>query len=149
MNFKNVTKTWILIGGAVAGLIVLSQASVSFASLRADSADLNRTLDNCEKKALFHLQENLAHVAQISGTNEIGNLSVVSMQEQTTSRNLIVYKVKVLRTNLSGDPVGCLAKLSESGLELNRPNAIEVCAVSYRDRGGKYQGQVGVTLPRT
>jgi dCTP deaminase len=25
----------------------------------------------------------------------------------------------------------------------------EVCAVSYRDRGGKYQGQQGVTLPRT
>lgn len=24
----------------------------------------------------------------------------------------------------------------------------EVCAVSYRDRGGKYQGQQGVTLPR-
>ena len=27
--------------------------------------------------------------------------------------------------------------------------ASEVCSVSYRDRGGKYQGQVGVTLPRT
>ncbi|CCD29281.1 Deoxycytidine triphosphate deaminase (dCTP deaminase) [Candidatus Glomeribacter gigasporarum BEG34] len=25
----------------------------------------------------------------------------------------------------------------------------EVCAVSYQDRGGKYQGQNGVTLPRT
>ncbi len=25
----------------------------------------------------------------------------------------------------------------------------EVCAVSYRDRGGKYQGQQGVTLPKT
>ena len=25
----------------------------------------------------------------------------------------------------------------------------EVCEVSYRDRGGKYQGQLGVTLPRT
>ncbi|QAX82064.1 dCTP deaminase [Candidatus Pseudomonas adelgestsugas] len=25
----------------------------------------------------------------------------------------------------------------------------EVCAVSYRDRAGKYQGQCGVTLPRT
>ncbi len=24
----------------------------------------------------------------------------------------------------------------------------EVCAISYRDRGGKYQGQQGVTLPR-
>jgi len=24
----------------------------------------------------------------------------------------------------------------------------EVCAVSYRDRGGKYMGQVGVTLPK-
>ncbi len=24
----------------------------------------------------------------------------------------------------------------------------EACAVSYRDRGGKYQGQTGVTLPR-
>ena len=24
----------------------------------------------------------------------------------------------------------------------------EVCEVSYRDRGGKYQGQTGVTLPR-
>ena len=24
----------------------------------------------------------------------------------------------------------------------------EVCSVSYRDRGGKYQGQTGVTLPR-
>jgi dCTP deaminase len=27
--------------------------------------------------------------------------------------------------------------------------ADEVCAVSYRDRAGKYQGQTGVTLPRT
>ena len=26
--------------------------------------------------------------------------------------------------------------------------ATEVCAVSYRDRGGKYQGQQGVTLPK-
>lgn len=26
--------------------------------------------------------------------------------------------------------------------------AEDVCAVSYRDRGGKYQGQTGVTLPR-
>jgi len=25
----------------------------------------------------------------------------------------------------------------------------QVCETSYRDRGGKYQGQVGVTLPRT
>ncbi|HHB13481.1 MAG TPA: dCTP deaminase, partial [Chromatiales bacterium] len=25
----------------------------------------------------------------------------------------------------------------------------ETCAVSYRDRGGKYQGQRGVTLPKT
>ena len=25
----------------------------------------------------------------------------------------------------------------------------EVCETSYRDRGGKYQGQKGVTLPRT
>ncbi|MCP5328387.1 MAG: dCTP deaminase [Steroidobacteraceae bacterium] len=25
----------------------------------------------------------------------------------------------------------------------------EVCATSYRDRGGKYQGQQGVTLPKT
>lgn len=27
--------------------------------------------------------------------------------------------------------------------------ADEVCATSYRDRAGKYQGQTGVTLPRT
>ncbi len=26
--------------------------------------------------------------------------------------------------------------------------ADEVCEVSYRDRGGKYQGQIGVTLPK-
>jgi len=25
----------------------------------------------------------------------------------------------------------------------------EICEISYRDRGGKYQGQTGVTLPRT
>ena len=25
----------------------------------------------------------------------------------------------------------------------------EPCEVTYKDRGGKYQGQVGVTLPRT
>lgn len=25
----------------------------------------------------------------------------------------------------------------------------EICEVSYKDRGGKYQGQTGVTLPRT
>ncbi len=25
----------------------------------------------------------------------------------------------------------------------------EVCETSYKDRGGKYQGQIGVTLPRT
>jgi dCTP deaminase len=24
-----------------------------------------------------------------------------------------------------------------------------VCETSYKDRGGKYQGQVGVTLPKT
>ena len=27
--------------------------------------------------------------------------------------------------------------------------ADEICEVSYRDRGGKYQGQIGVTLPKT
>lgn len=27
--------------------------------------------------------------------------------------------------------------------------ADEVCEISYKDRGGKYQGQTGVTLPRT
>ena len=27
--------------------------------------------------------------------------------------------------------------------------ADEACAVSYRDRAGKYQGQIGVTLPKT
>ena len=25
----------------------------------------------------------------------------------------------------------------------------EVCETSYKDRGGKYQGQTGVTLPKT
>jgi dCTP deaminase len=25
----------------------------------------------------------------------------------------------------------------------------EICETSYRDRGGKYQGQRGVTLPKT
>ncbi len=25
----------------------------------------------------------------------------------------------------------------------------EVCSTSYRDRGGKYMGQTGVTLPKT
>jgi dCTP deaminase len=24
----------------------------------------------------------------------------------------------------------------------------EICETSYKDRGGKYQGQVGVTLPK-
>ncbi|SJM66058.1 MULTISPECIES: dCTP deaminase [Psychrobacter] len=28
-------------------------------------------------------------------------------------------------------------------------DADDVCETSYKDRGGKYQGQVGVTLPRT
>ncbi len=27
--------------------------------------------------------------------------------------------------------------------------ADDICETSYRDRGGKYQGQTGVTLPRT
>jgi dCTP deaminase len=27
--------------------------------------------------------------------------------------------------------------------------ADDVCETSYKDRGGKYQGQKGVTLPRT
>ena len=27
-------------------------------------------------------------------------------------------------------------------------DAEDVCEISYRDRGGKYQGQSGVTLPR-
>ena len=30
-----------------------------------------------------------------------------------------------------------------------RADADDVCETSYRDRGGKYQGQRGVTLPRT
>ena len=25
----------------------------------------------------------------------------------------------------------------------------EVCATSYKDRGGKYKGQTGVTMPKT
>ena len=28
-------------------------------------------------------------------------------------------------------------------------DADDVCQISYKDRGGKYQGQTGVTLPKT
>jgi hypothetical protein len=28
-------------------------------------------------------------------------------------------------------------------------DADDICETSYKDRGGKYQGQTGVTLPRT
>ena len=39
--------------------------------------------------------------------------------------------------------------LSLAGIEFAPGESDEVCETSYRDRGGKYQGQTGVTLPRT
>jgi len=132
MNFKTLAKNWMMIGGAVAGLAILSHSSSSAASINIANAEVNLSLDHCEKKALLHLQESLAQVAQISGTNEIGDLTVLAMHEKTTSRNLTIYEVKVLRTNLNGEPVGCLAKLRESGLDMTRPNIVEICSVTYK-----------------
>ena len=129
MGFRTLAKNWMLISGAVAGLVVLSLGSISSAALQAELA---RPLNNCEKKAVLHLQENLNQVAMLAGAGQSANLAIVDMREKGTSRNLTVYEVKVLRTNQYGEPVGCLEKLSESGVEPNRANAVEICAVSYK-----------------
>ena len=41
------------------------------------------------------------------------------------------------------------ALLGAVGVSGDTSDSDEVCAMSYRDRGGKYQGQRGVTLPKT
>jgi hypothetical protein len=129
VGFRTLAKNWMMVGGAVASFVVFTYGSISSAALQAELA---RPLNNCEKKAVLHLQENLNQVAMLAGSGESANLAIVDMREKGTSRNLTVYEVKVLRTNQYGEPVGCLAKLSEAGIESNRANAVEICAVSYK-----------------
>ena len=55
-----------------------------------------------------------------------------------------------LRIELRGDRLTYVAKPSdqaEAAFALESATD-DVCETSYRDRGGKYQGQVGVTLPK-
>ena len=45
--------------------------------------------------------------------------------------------------------LGCTRVIAEGIAQVLFFESDEICDVSYKDRGGKYQGQVGVTLPKT
>ena len=47
------------------------------------------------------------------------------------------------------DDLGAQLGIGEGCAQVLYFESDEVCETSYKDRGGKYQGQQGVTLPKT
>lgn len=84
------------------------------------------------------------------------NVLVVCLGKSTYARCGIIVNVTPLEPEWEGhvtlefsNTTTLPAKIyaNEGAAQLLFLEASEVCAVSYRDRGGKYQGQTGVTLP--
>ncbi len=53
-----------------------------------------------------------------------------------------------LFANLNSTPLPARIYANEGVAQMLFLESDEVCEIPYRDRGGKYQGQVGVTLPK-
>lgn len=86
------------------------------------------------------------------------NVLVICLGKSTYARCGIIVNVTPLEPEWEGyitlefsntTPLPAKIYAGEGVAQLIFLESDEACAVSYRDRSGKYQGQVGVTLPRT
>jgi len=86
------------------------------------------------------------------------NVMVVCLGKSTYARCGIIVNVTPLEPEWEGHvtlefsnttPLPAKIYANEGVAQMLFFESDEVCETSYRDRGGKYQGQRGVTLPRT
>ena len=86
------------------------------------------------------------------------NVLVVCLGKSTYARCGIIVNVTPLEPEWEGQvtlefsnttPLPARIYANEGVAQMLFLQGDEACAVSYKDRGGKYQGQVGVTLPET
>jgi dCTP deaminase len=86
------------------------------------------------------------------------NVLVVTLGKSSYARCGIVCNVTPLEPEWEGHvtlefsnttPLPAKIYANEGVAQMLFFESDEVCATSYRDRGGKYQGQRGVTLPKT
>jgi dCTP deaminase len=83
---------------------------------------------------------------------------VICLGKSTYARTGIVVNVTPLEPEWEGHvtlefsnttPLPAKIYANEGVAQMLFFESDEVCATSYKDRGGKYQGQTGVTLPKT
>jgi dCTP deaminase len=86
------------------------------------------------------------------------NVLVVCLGKSTYARCGIIVNVTPLEPEWEGHvtlefsnttPLPAKIYANEGCAQVIFLESDEVCETSYRDRGGKYQGQTGVTLPKT
>jgi dCTP deaminase len=86
------------------------------------------------------------------------NVMVICLGKSTYARCGIIVNVTPLEPEWEGhvtlefsntSPLPARIYANEGVAQMLFFESDEVCETSYRDRGGKYQGQQGVTLPRT
>jgi dCTP deaminase len=86
------------------------------------------------------------------------NILVITMGKSTYARCGIICNVTPLEPEWEGHvtlefsnttPLPAKIYANEGVAQMLFFESDEVCETSYRDRGGKYQGQRGVTLPKT
>ena len=86
------------------------------------------------------------------------NAMVICLGKSTYARCGIIVNVTPLEPEWEGHvtlefsnttPLPAKIYANEGVAQMLFFESDEVCETSYRDRGGKYQGQTGVTLPRT
>jgi dCTP deaminase len=86
------------------------------------------------------------------------NVLVVCLGKSTYARCGIIVNVTPLEPEWEGHvtlefsnttPLPAKIYANEGVAQMLFFESDEVCSTSYRDRGGKYQGQTGVTLPKT
>jgi dCTP deaminase len=86
------------------------------------------------------------------------NVMVICLGKSTYARCGVIVNVTPLEPEWEGHvtlefsnttPLPARIYANEGVAQMLFFESDEVCETSYRDRGGKYQGQKGVTLPRT
>ena len=93
-----------------------------------------------------------------ASANELGGMMQMSPEKSTKEIYTIIVKLTQLDpqtkshvtlefSNTTTLPAKIYA--NEGVAQMLFFESDEVCETSYKDRGGKYQGQTGVTLPKT
>jgi dCTP deaminase len=86
------------------------------------------------------------------------NVLIITVGKSTFARCGVIVNVTPLEPEWEGHvtlefsnttPLPAKIYANEGVAQMLFFESDEVCATSYRDRGGKYQGQRGVTLPKT